>query len=76
MTKLNSHTTFFRQTYSNLPRLGATLKMIDDLPVCPGLYDPALVDMAESKSKSLLYFVDPKGAIVDGEIINIVKVLL
>ena len=48
------------------------LKMIDDLPVCPGIYDPALVDMAESKSKSLLYFVDPKGAIIDGEI-NIVK---
>ena len=47
--------------------------MIDDLPVCPGIYDPALVDMAESRSKSLLYFVDPKGAIIDGEIINIVK---
>ena len=49
------------------------LKMIDDLPVCPGIYDPALADMAESKNKSLLYFVDPKGAIIDGEIINIVK---
>ena len=31
--------------------LGAMLKMIDGLPVCPGIYDPALVDMAETKAK-------------------------
>ena len=53
--------------------LGAMLKMIDDLPVCPGIYDPSLVDMAESKSKSLLYFVDPKRAIVDGEIVKCIR---
>lgn len=47
--------------------------MIDGLPVCPGIYDPAPVDMAESKSKSLLYFVDPKGAIVDGEIVKCIR---
>ena len=49
------------------------LKMIDDLPVCPGIYDPAMVDMAESKSKNLLYFVYPKGAIVDGEIVKCIR---
>ena len=52
------------------------LTMIDDLqtvPVCPSIYDPALVDMAESKSKSLLYFVDPKGAIEDGEVVKCIR---
>ena len=29
--------------------------------------------MAESKSKSLLYFVGPKGAIEDGEIFNCIR---
>ena len=29
------------------------LKTIENLPVCPGIYDPALVDMAERKRKQI-----------------------
>ena len=50
--------------------LGVMLKTIENLPVCPGIYDPALVDMAERKRETNLYFVDEKGANVDGEIVK------
>ena len=36
------------------------LKTIENLPVCPGIYDPALVDMAERKRENNLDFVDAK----------------
>ena len=33
--------------------LGVTLKTFENLPVCPGIYGPALVDMAERKGKQI-----------------------
>ena len=51
------------------------LKTIENLPVCPGIYDPALVDMAERKRETNLYFVDEKGANVDREIVKCVRSL-
>ena len=54
------------------------LKTIENLPVCPGVYDPALVDMAKRKretNKNYLYFVDAKGGNVDGEIIKCIRSL-
>ena len=51
------------------------LKTIENLPVCPGIYDPALVDMAERKRETNLYFVDAKGANVDGEIVKCIRSL-
>ena len=51
------------------------LKTIENLPVCPGIYDPALVDMAERKRETNLYFVDEKGANVDGEIVKCIRSL-
>ena len=50
--------------------LGVMLKTIENLPVCPGIYDPALVDMAERKRETNLYFVDAKGANIDEEIVK------
>ena len=44
--------------------LGAMLKIIEDLPACPGVYAPILVVLAERKSLSPLYFVDPKRVVV------------
>ena len=55
--------------------LGVMLKTIENLPVCPGIYDPALVDMAERKRETNLYFVDAKGANVDGEIVKCIRSL-
>ena len=40
------------------------LKTIENLPVCPGIYDPALVDMAERKRETNLDYVDAKGALM------------
>ena len=54
---------------------GCHLKTIENLPVCPGIYDPALVDMAERKRETNLYFVDAKGANVDGEIVKCIRSL-
>ena len=51
------------------------LKTIENLPVCPGIYDPALVDMAERKRETNLYFVDAKGANVDGETVKCTRSL-
>ena len=65
----NSHTIFFQENMLN-SALGVMLKTIENLPVCPGIYDPALVDMAERKREANLYFVDEKGANVDGEIVK------
>ena len=55
--------------------LGVMLKTIENLPVCPGIYDPALVDMAERKRETNLYFGDAKGANVDGEIVKCIRSL-
>ena len=55
--------------------LGVMLKTIENLPVCPGIYDPALVDMAERKRETNLYFVDAKGANIDGEIVKCIRSL-
>ena len=65
----NSHAIFFQENILN-SALGVMLKTIENLPVCPGIYDPALVDMAERKREANLYFVDEKGANVDGEIVK------
>ena len=37
----------------------------DDLCVCPGISDPALIDIAERKKQKLSYYVDSCGTIVD-----------
>ena len=55
--------------------LGVMLKTIENLPVCPGIYDQALVDMAGKKKAANLYFVDAKGANVDGEIVKCIRSL-
>ena len=52
------HNIFQANTFKSA--LGAMLKIIDDLSICPGVYDPFLVDMAESKSKCLLYLYSQK----------------
>ena len=51
------------------------LKTIENLPFFPGIYDPALVDMAERKRETNLYFVDAKGGNVDGEIVKCIRSL-
>ena len=55
--------------------LGVMLKTIENLPVCPGIYDLALSDMADRKRETDLYFVDAKGANVDGEIVKCTRSL-
>ena len=44
------------------------LKVIDDLPVYPGI----CVNIAE-RNKSLLYYIDTKGAIIDGQIVKCIR---
>ena len=49
------------------------LKIIENLPVCPGINDPALVDTAERKNKSKSYFVDSTGTVVDGRVVKCIR---
>ena len=51
------------------------LKTIENLAVFPGIYDPALVDMAERKRETNFYFGDAKGANADGEIVKCIRSL-
>ena len=72
----NSHTIFFKKTYIVLnSALGVMLKTIENLAVFPGIYDPALVDMAERKRETNFYFGDAKGANADGEIVKCIRSL-
>ena len=66
--------TIFQENILN-SALGVMLKTIENLPVCPGIYDQALVDMAERKRETNLYFVDAKGVNVDGEIVKCIRSL-
>ena len=72
----NSHTIFFKKTCIVLnSALVVMLKTIENLAVCPGIYDPALVDMAERKRETNFYFGDAKGANADGEIVKCIRSL-
>ena len=47
------------------------LKTTDDLPVCPGINDPAIIDiLAERKELTSLYQVDSQSSIADGKIVK------
>ena len=61
------HPNIFKST------LGGMLKIIENLPVCPGINDPALVDTAERKNKSKSYFVDSTGTVVDGQVVKCIR---
>lgn len=61
------HPNIFKST------LGGMLKIIENLPVCPGINDPALVDTAERKNKSQSYFVDSTGTVVDGRVVKCIR---
>ena len=50
--------------------LGGMLKIIENLPVGPGINDPALVDTTERKNKSQSCFVDSTGTVVDGKVVK------
>ena len=51
------------------------LNTTDDLHVCvcPGISDPALIDIAERKKQHLSYYVDSCGTVVDGEIVKCIR---
>ena len=50
------------------------LKTIDDLPVCPGINDPAIIDiLAERIELTSLYQVDSQSSIADGKIVKCIR---
>ena len=49
------------------------LKMVTELPVCPVIEDGGLIDIAETKNKSLSYYVDSKGATPDGQVLKCIR---
>ena len=50
------------------------LKIIDDLPVCPGINDPAIIDiLAERIELTSLYQVDSQSSIADGKIVKCIR---
>ena len=56
-TKIDHGELPYKKTYIVLKSaLGVMLKTIENLPVCPGTYDPALVDMAERKRETKLIY--------------------
>ena len=53
--------------------LGGMLEIIEHLPVCPGINDPALIETAERKNKSQSYFVDTTGTVVNGQVVKCIR---
>jgi len=53
--------------------LKGTLKIIEHLPVCPGITDAALIDTVERQDKSQSYFDNTTGTVVDRQVLKYIR---